>query len=187
LWVLRRGLRARSVSRAQWHWTSRARLFFSSTPSADEHRSRPRRTKVDAPDDDANARIVLGNLAQPELRDAVVEALLEPLRVAMNKRLPSTTPLLRRRWASDTEPYQASKKNKQILEAPERSVLCRAVLDNKDELRVATLIDHSSDVVGWIYNHAKVAIGSSTSGTVGSRSTFRTSWFERRSARSSTV
>jgi type III restriction enzyme len=106
--------------------------------------------------DEESARIVLGNLAQIELRDAVVEALLDPLRVAMNQRLPSTAPLLRTRWASEIEPYQASKKNKPVFEAPERSSLCRAVLDNKDEHRVAQLIDRCSDVVGWVYNHSKV-------------------------------
>lgn len=103
---------------------------------------------------EGEGRIAMANLARPELRAAVFEALKAPLETAMNRRLPSSKPLLHERRASELQPYQAPKKN--VYEPTKRSVFVRAAMDSADERKVALLLDGCVDVVGWVNNHRRV-------------------------------
>lgn len=97
-----------------------------------------------------DAKIALGNLARPEVMAGVKKALQPSLHAALNAERPAHEAVLSRRNASELSNYQALKKH--IMNV-KRSSFTSVAVDNKDELRVAVLLDNASDVVGWIYNH----------------------------------
>lgn len=98
-----------------------------------------------------DARIALANLARPEVTDQVRKALLPQLRSAFNVERPTTRAELSERGAAELRDYQALKKH--VLSGLKKSSFTAAAFDSAEELRVATLLDRASDVVGWVYNH----------------------------------
>jgi type III restriction enzyme len=101
-------------------------------------------------EDGEGAKIALGNLARPDVIQAVRHALLAPLHEALTAERPSSEAVLSQRRASGLGRYQALKKH--VMTA-RKSTFTSVAVDSADELRVAALLDRAPDVVGWVYNH----------------------------------
>ncbi|MFS8066001.1 MAG: DEAD/DEAH box helicase family protein, partial [Byssovorax sp.] len=98
-----------------------------------------------------NARLVIGNLARPEVIGRVKKALLPALREAFTAERPSERAVLSEQIASHLGKYQAIKRC--VLNAPVKSVFKRAAMDSAEEERVARMLDGAADVTGWVFNH----------------------------------
>ena len=98
-----------------------------------------------------SAKIALGNLAHPDVTSRVREALLPRLREAINAQRSGSQAVITPRKTSDLASYQAVKKH--VLPKAKRSTFTTAAFDSDDELKVAVLLDHAPDVMGWVYNH----------------------------------
>ena len=99
---------------------------------------------------DEGAQIALGNLARPEVIEGVRKQLLAPIHEALTTERPSAEAQMSTRKASELSNYQALKKH--VLKARKSSFTTVAV-DSAEELRAAALLDRTTDVVGWVYNH----------------------------------
>lgn len=95
--------------------------------------------------------IIIGNLTRKDVRDAVHNALVPPLREALKKQVPHTEARVRVEEAAELNDYQALRRN--VVENLKRSSFQRAAVGNRDEERVARLLDQAIDVIGWLYNH----------------------------------
>ncbi len=102
------------------------------------------------PEDGEGAKIALGNLARPDVVQAVQKALLAPLHKALTAERSSSEAVLSTRTASELRSYQALKRHVMVAN---KSSFTNIAADSADELRVAALLDRASDVVGWVYNH----------------------------------
>ncbi len=99
---------------------------------------------------DEGAQIALGNLARPEVVEGIRKQLLQPIHEAMTTERPSAEAQMSVRKASELANYQAVKKN--VMKA-RKSSFTKVAVDSAEELRVAALLERTTDVVGWVYNH----------------------------------
>lgn len=101
------------------------------------------------------ARLALGNLAREDVIERVKLALREPLHEALTSARRSAHQRVGERRQERLQSHQALRKN--VIEAPQKCVFARVAVQNRDEERVARLLDRASDVTGWLYNDRDVA------------------------------
>jgi type III restriction enzyme len=98
-----------------------------------------------------SAVMAIGNLLRGDVVAAVKDALRGPLRDAVAGRATGRVASLRTVLASSLDGYPTRKRHE--LRSTARSVFRNGAFDSEDELRFASLVDRSEDVVGWVYNH----------------------------------
>lgn len=96
-------------------------------------------------------RLMLGNLARPDVFRPVRVTLAPTLRRLMSAGTTIETAQFTVRNARDLEGYQALRRN--VLEPSNRTVFTCAAHDSAPELRLARALDSAIDVESWLYNH----------------------------------
>lgn len=116
--------------------------------------------RFDEVKDPESAIVALGNLSRVEVVEAVRSALRQPVHDAVQNSLRATRADIEERRASRISGYQAVKQG--LLEHLKKSPFQRLAGTNDDERRLAVLLERSTDVVGWIFNH-RTGVGYSIS------------------------
>lgn len=96
-------------------------------------------------------RIMLGNLARPDVFRPVRATLAPTLKRLMSTGATAETAQFTVRHAKDLEGYQALRRH--VLDPSKRTTFIRAAHDSDPELRLAHALDRAVDVEGWLYNH----------------------------------
>lgn len=96
-------------------------------------------------------RLMLGNLARPEVFRRVREALAPFLRRLMSAGPTIETAHFTVNHARDLVGYQALRRH--VLDPSNKTVFVRAAHDTDPEVRLANALDRALDVEGWLYNH----------------------------------
>lgn len=111
------------------------------------------RLSFDASGEPEETRVLLGNLARPEVMERVRVTLLPLLDEAIRAAQPETKARLLVEHAADLQAYQAVRRH--VLEPSRRSPFVRQAMGNDLELRAARMLDGMEDVTGWVYNHRR--------------------------------
>jgi hypothetical protein len=96
-------------------------------------------------------RVMVGNLARPDVFRPVRAALAPVLKRLMSGNTNVETAQLTERRAKDLEGYQALRRH--LVDPAHKTVFVRAAHDSDPEARVTRALDRAVDVAGWLYNH----------------------------------
>jgi type III restriction enzyme len=98
-----------------------------------------------------DGRITMANLARKDVRATVIDALVEPLRRALEGPAHSRELVIREERSDEIPAYTA--RAEFLIEDLRRSSFEAAAVDNEVERRFAAVLDRCADVLGWVHNH----------------------------------